>query len=144
MPQGIRRPHEAIDYDALTRMYPPPPEYFESTWLEDRERIEAKQLARLKDRALRAYRVPFFQRRWDAAGFDPRSIDSLDDLNRIPFYTVDDIRKSIEAILPSATIRASIPATPIASRCACSCRAGRPERRGRRCTRPGTAWPARS
>ena len=23
MPQGIRRPHEAVDYAALTRMYPP-------------------------------------------------------------------------------------------------------------------------
>ena len=45
---------------------------------------------------MRAYRVPFFRRRWDAAGFDPRSIASLDDLHRIPFYTVDDIRKSIE------------------------------------------------
>ena len=100
MPQGIRRPHEAVDYNALTRMYPPPPEYFETTWLDSREQIEAKQLARVQDRAMRAYRVPFFQRRWDAAGFDPRSIQSLTDLDRIPFYTVDDIRKSIEAHPP--------------------------------------------
>ena len=100
MPQGIRRPHEAVDYNALARMYPPPPEYFETTWLDDRETIEAKQLARVKDRAMRAYRVPFFRRRWDAAGFDPRSIESLADLDRIPFYSVDDIRKSIEAHPP--------------------------------------------
>ena len=100
MPQGIRRPHEAVDYDALTRLYPPPPEYFESTWLEGREQIEAKQLARVQDRALRAYQVPFFRRRWDAAGFDPRTLASLDDLWRVPTYTVDDIRKSIEANPP--------------------------------------------
>ncbi|MCR9096587.1 MAG: hypothetical protein NXI30_20385 [bacterium] len=109
MPQGIRRPHEAVDYDALTRMYPPPPEYFESTWLEDRERIEAKQLARVQDRALRAYRVPFFQRRWDAAGFDPRSIQSLADLDRIPTYSVDDIRKSIEAHPPLGDYQGVLP-----------------------------------
>jgi phenylacetate-CoA ligase len=100
MPQGIRRPHEAVDYDALTRMYPPAPEYFETAYTDSREQIEAKQLARVQDRALRAYQVPFFRKRWDAAGFDPRSITSLDDLAQIPFYTVDDIRKSIEANPP--------------------------------------------
>jgi len=100
MPQGIRRPHEAVDYDAMTRLYPPPPEYFETAYIETREQIEAKQLARVQDRALRAYQVPFFRRRWDAAGFDPRSLRSLADLDEIPFYTVDDIRKSIEAHPP--------------------------------------------
>ncbi len=96
MSQGIRRPHEAIDYAELTRAYPPAPEYFESRFLENRAQIEARQLTRVQDRALRAYQVPFFRKRWDAAGFDPRSIRSLEDLSRIPFYTVDDIRKSIE------------------------------------------------
>jgi len=100
MPQGIRRPHEAVDYAALTRLYPPPPEYFETAYTDTREQIEAKQLARVQDRALRAYQVPFFRKRWDAAGFDPRSITSLADLDGIPFYTVDDIRKSIEANPP--------------------------------------------
>lgn len=96
MPQGIRRPHEAVDFEAIARLYPPPPEYFEGVYFETREQIERKQLARLKDRALRAYQVPFFRKRWDAAGFDPRDIATLDDLGRVPFYTVDDIRKSIE------------------------------------------------
>lgn len=100
MPQGIRRPHEAVDYASLTRLYPPPPEYFETAYVDTREQIEAKQLARLQDRALRAYQVPFFRKRWDAAGFNPRSITSLADLDAIPFYTVDDIRKSIEANPP--------------------------------------------
>lgn len=100
MPQGIRRPHEAVDYDALTRMYPPAPEYFETAYTDTREQIEAKQLARVQDRALRAYQVPFFRKRWDAAGFDPRSITQLSDLDRVPFYSVDDIRKSIDANPP--------------------------------------------
>ena len=100
MPQGIRRPHEAVDYASLTRMYPPAPEYFETAYTDTREQIEAKQLARVQDRALRAYQVPFFKKRWDAVGFDPRSITSLSDLGKIPFYTVDDIRKSIEANPP--------------------------------------------
>lgn len=110
MPQGIRRPHEAVDYAALTRLYPPAPEYFETAWTDTPEQIEAKQLARLQDRALRAYQVPFFRKRWDAAGFDPRAITSLDDLSRVPFYTVDDIRKSIEEHPPLGDYQGVLPA----------------------------------
>ncbi|MAG30627.1 MAG: hypothetical protein CL908_07020 [Deltaproteobacteria bacterium] len=96
MPHGIRRPHEAVDYDAMTRLFPPAPEYFETHYTQTREQIEASQLTRLQDRALRAHQVPFFRKRWDASGFDPRAITSIDDLWKAPFYTVDDIRKSIE------------------------------------------------
>jgi phenylacetate-CoA ligase len=96
----IRRPWEAVDYDALVRAYPPAPEYFETAWLTPRDEIEATQLARLQERALAAAKVPFFERRWADAGFDPRSITTIDDLLRAPAYTVDDIRRSIEAHPP--------------------------------------------
>jgi len=109
MSKGIRRPHEAVDFNVLQEMYPPPPEYFETAYLESRKTIEAKQLERVKDRALRAYKVPFFKRRWDEAGFDPSSIESLADLNRVPFYTVDDIRKSIEAHPPLGDYQGVLP-----------------------------------
>src|SRR5262245_25491578 len=96
----IRRPYEAVDYEALIRAYPPPPEYFESAWLASPDEIEAVQHPRLRQRAAAAARVPFFERRWAAAGFDPRSIRTLDDLWRAPAYTVEDIRKSIDAHPP--------------------------------------------
>jgi phenylacetate-CoA ligase len=44
--------------------------------------------------------VPFFKTRWEEAGFSPSDLRSLDDLWKVPFYTVDDIRKSIEAHPP--------------------------------------------
>jgi phenylacetate-CoA ligase len=93
---GIRRPFQAVDYAELVRLYPPPPEYFESAYFDPPEAIARKQLARLRDRAQRAYAVPFFRRRWDAAGVGPDSITTLEDLARFPSYSVDDIRKSIE------------------------------------------------
>jgi len=96
----MRRPFEAIDLAALMRAHAPPPEYFESEWFKSPEEIEQRQLARLRARAAQAYRVPFFRRRWDAAGFRPESIQSLEDLWRAPAYTVEDIRKSIEAHPP--------------------------------------------
>ena len=63
----FRRAFQAVDYGALVRAHTPPPEYFETGWLLAPEAIEARQLARLRDRARRAYEVPFFRRRWDAA-----------------------------------------------------------------------------
>lgn len=100
MANGIRRPHEALDWAAIERLFPPPPEYFETAYFEDRETIERKQLSRLIDRAWRAYQIPFHRRRWDAAGFHPSHIKTLDDLWKAPSYTIDDIRKAIDAHPP--------------------------------------------
>jgi len=96
----FRRPFEAVDYGEIMRAYPPPPEYFETAWVAPPDEIARVQLERLQARALTASKVPFFARRWEEAGFDPRSITTLDDLWRAPSYTVDDIRRSIEAHPP--------------------------------------------
>ncbi len=96
----LRRPHEAVDFDELVRQFPPAPDYFASAWLDDPATIEKQQLARLRARAEAAARVPFFARRWAEAGFEPAELGSLADLDRVPAYTVDDIRASIEADPP--------------------------------------------
>jgi phenylacetate-CoA ligase len=96
----IRRPWQAVDYDEIVRLFPPPPEYFETAWKAGPDEIERTQLERLRRRARAAGRVPFFRRLWSGAGFDPASLGSLEDLWRAPVYTVDDIRKSIEAYPP--------------------------------------------
>ncbi len=96
----FRRPFEVVDHAALMRAHAPPPEYFDGDWLQPPDRIEALQLERLQARCRRAYQVPFFRRRWDAAGVGPDDLRSLDDLSRFPAYRVDDIRKSIEAHPP--------------------------------------------
>jgi phenylacetate-CoA ligase len=96
MSQGIRRPWQAVDYDEIVRAYPPAPEYYETAFFEDPDVIARRQLQRLKERAWSAYRVPFFRRRWDGAGFHPSALQTLEDLQKAPTYTVDDIRASIE------------------------------------------------
>jgi phenylacetate-CoA ligase len=96
----LRRPWEAVDYGDLVARYAPAPEYFDTGWLAPPELIEQVQLERCKERALSAAQVPFFGKRWAAAGFEPESIRTLDDLWRAPPYTVDDIRASIEAHPP--------------------------------------------
>jgi phenylacetate-CoA ligase len=105
----FRRPWEVVDYAELVGAFPPAPEYFETAWLLPPEEIERTQVERLRTRALAASKVPFFARRWDAAGFDPRSLESLDDLWQAPAYTVDDIRQSIDAHPPWGDYQAITP-----------------------------------
>jgi phenylacetate-CoA ligase len=108
--EGVLRPWEAIDYPAVVEAYPPPPEYFETAWRAEPAEIERLQLARLRERAMAAAKVPFFEQRWAEAGFDPHTIQSLDDLTRAPAYTVDDIRRSLEAHPPWGDYQAFSPA----------------------------------
>jgi phenylacetate-CoA ligase len=107
---NFRRPFEAVDYDEITRAYPPAPEYFETAWLSPPDEIERVQLERLRARARSAAKVPFFARRWADAGFEPTSLATLDDLWRAPAYTVDDLRRSIEAHPPWGDYQAITPA----------------------------------
>jgi len=58
-----------------------------------RAELEALQLERLKALLVRVYEnVPTYRSKYDAAGFDPRSVTSLDDLSRVPFTVKDDLR----------------------------------------------------
>ena len=96
MASGLRRPWDAVDFDELARLFPPPPEYFEGAWLAPPEEIDRLKLSRARRRADRARQVPFFRRLWDASGFDPADLRRVEDLDRVPTYTVDDLRRSVE------------------------------------------------
>jgi phenylacetate-CoA ligase len=58
-----------------------------------REDLRALQLQRLQTVVERVYHlVPFYRRRLDEAGVKPEDIRTLDDLERLPFTTKQDIR----------------------------------------------------
>lgn len=62
-----------------------------------REDIERLQLVKLQRMSEYAYeRVPFHRQQWDAAGFHPSQISSLDDLRRIPFMTREEWMGSLQ------------------------------------------------
>lgn len=107
------RPWEAVDFDRLVREYVPPPEYFETAYLAGPDEVAATQLVRLRDRARRAATVPFFADRWAAAGVGPDDLRTLDDLRRFPTYTVDDIRRSIDAHPPFGDYQGVTPADAV-------------------------------
>lgn len=58
-----------------------------------RAQLEDLQLQRLKALVTRVHQnVPAYRTKYDEAGFDPASLQSLDDLRRVPFTVKDDLR----------------------------------------------------
>src|SRR4051794_41525537 len=61
-----------------------------------REELQALQLGKLRRLCEYAYATtPFHQRRWDAAGFHPDQLKTLDDIRRIPFMTREEWMESL-------------------------------------------------
>ena len=60
-----------------------------------RDELRALQERRFLDLVKRAWQVPFYRRRWAAAGLEPGDIAGLDDLERIPPYSKDDLMESV-------------------------------------------------
>ncbi|MFP4164265.1 MAG: phenylacetate--CoA ligase family protein [Chitinispirillaceae bacterium] len=61
----------------------------------DRESLQELQLSRLRTSVERALKTPFYKRRLEKTGIrSGEDIRSLDDLNRIPFTTKDDLREA--------------------------------------------------
>src|SRR4051794_2010090 len=61
-----------------------------------REELQALQLYKLRRLCEYAYATtPFHQRRWDAAGFHPDQLKTLDDIRRIPFMTREEWMESL-------------------------------------------------
>ncbi len=57
-----------------------------------REELAQWQLERLQSSIFRAYRnVSFYRKRFDALGFSPEDLQSLDQLSSLPFTTKDDV-----------------------------------------------------
>lgn len=58
-----------------------------------RKDMEALQLERMRKIVRYAYdNVPFYKKKYDEAGFDPDSLKTLNDVNRIPFTVKSDLR----------------------------------------------------
>jgi phenylacetate-CoA ligase len=90
----------ALDYEALAREFPPPPNYFREAFRISRDEIRARQEQRFLQTVKRGWEIPFFQRHWRGVGLEPGDIRGLDDLTRLPPYTVKELRESIERAPP--------------------------------------------
>ena len=57
--------------------------------------LRALQEARFRKVLARAWEVPFYRRRWEAAGLSPGDLADLDDLGKIPPYSKADLMQSV-------------------------------------------------
>jgi len=60
------------------------------------DELRATQERRFQRVVARAWSVPFYQRRWRAAGLEPGDIQTLEDLPKIPSFTKADLAASID------------------------------------------------
>lgn len=61
----------------------------------DRKELEQLQLERLESTLNRVYlNVPFYRKKFDAIGFNPDDLASLDDLGKLPFTAKSDLREN--------------------------------------------------
>ena len=84
-------------------------EVFDAAELWSRERIAETQLTRLRATLSQARKCAFYRERLDEAGVTPDSIRSLDDLQRIPFTSKQDLRSQyptgLLCVPPSEIVR---------------------------------------
>jgi phenylacetate-CoA ligase len=102
----------ALDLAQVTHDYPPPPDFFRGVFRASRDEIQALQQRRFLQTMKRGWEIPFFRRHWRAAGIEPGDIRGLDDLPKIPPYTVEHIRESIEANPPFGDFMGVAPGGP--------------------------------
>lgn len=71
-----------------------------------RQQLEELQLERLQKLLKVVYQnVPLYRDKFDAAGFDPESIVTLDDLSSVPFTVKDDMRSTYPYGMFAAPLR---------------------------------------
>ena len=59
----------------------------------NRDGLESLQLGRMKEQIVYCYEhIPFYRRSFDEAGFNPYTVNSLDDIRKAPFTTKQDMR----------------------------------------------------
>ena len=90
----------ALDFEALARDFPPPPDYFRTVFVMSRDELRARQERKFLATVARGWEIPFFQRHWRGHGLEPGDVKSLDDLANLPPYDVTHLRDSIERFPP--------------------------------------------
>jgi phenylacetate-CoA ligase len=93
--QTIPRYYSALDFELLWREFPPAPDYFRSTYMLSRDALRAMQEQRFRAQMDRAWQIPFYQRHWGSAGMERGDVRGLDDLTKIPPFSVHDMRDSL-------------------------------------------------
>ena len=86
----------AFDWNALMREYPLPDVFADTVYRWPAQRVRELQNERFLHIVEVGWRNAFYRRRWRAAGLEPGDIRSIDDSVKLPPYTSDDVKESLE------------------------------------------------
>jgi len=89
-----------LDVDAMLRAYPLGQAFLDGPAALSRDALRALQERRFARVMERAWQVPFYRKRWAAAGLEPGDIRGLDDLPSIPAYSKEDLMASVAEAPP--------------------------------------------
>lgn len=92
--------HRSLDWNRLMADYPPPPHFHSTTGKLSEGGTFELQNARFRERMTEAWQIPFYKERWSAVGLEPGDIRGLEDIEKIPTFNSDDLKKAIEAAPP--------------------------------------------
>ncbi|MFR9803707.1 phenylacetate--CoA ligase family protein [Pseudonocardia sp. RS010] len=90
----------SVDWPRFVEDYPPPPAFTSAMAALSDDGLRALQDQRFRERVREAWDVPFYRDRWRAAGLEPGDVRGLDDITKIPTFTSEDVKESIEAEPP--------------------------------------------
>ncbi len=91
---------EAMDYAGMIRDYGRPESFVERFTAMSRDELRALQNERFLKIVAFAWKVPFYQRHWGAAGVEAGDIRSIEDIVKLPAYSKADLMASVEAHPP--------------------------------------------
>ena len=91
---------DAMGYNEMIADYGRPETFIERIARIPREDLRLLQNERFLNVVAFAWKIPFYQRHWGAAGVVPDDICSIDDIGKLPTYSKEDLMASVEAHPP--------------------------------------------
>jgi len=86
---------DAVDHRRLLTEYPIGRAFLDGPARLSRDELHALQESRFLAVVARGWEVPFYRRRWQAAGLEPGDIRVLEDLNKLPAFSKSDLMASV-------------------------------------------------
>lgn len=86
---------EEARISAALRAYPIGQAYLDGPAAWSRDELRHVQEKRFAEVMARAWQVPFYRRRWTAAGIEPGDIHGLDDIEKLPPFSKSDLMASV-------------------------------------------------
>lgn len=94
---------KSLDWDRFMVDYPPPPMFETSTGRFSDDELRHLQDRRFLERVDDAWKTRFYSQRWTDAGLSPGDIKGLDDIESVPTFNSDDLKRAIEDAPPFGT-----------------------------------------